>query len=88
MPSIFCITSATSVPVGAHCVKMDEDIRKLYATELYPTPHSFIAIYCLRRCDVGNRAIGGLSARGVAKCSDFGPIEGKIAVIWYIIRKP
>jgi len=29
--------------------------------------------------DVGNPSVGGLNARGVAKYSDFGPIEGYIS---------
>jgi len=35
----------------------------------------FLAMYHLRWYDVGNSSIGGLNARGVAKYSDFRPIE-------------
>jgi len=33
----------------------------------------------LRRSSQGNPSVGGLNARGVAKYSDFGPIEGYIS---------
>ena len=33
----FAFFSANSVAFGAHCVKTDEDIRKLSATEMYLT---------------------------------------------------
>ena len=36
-------------------------------------------IYHLRWYDVGNRSIGGLNARGIAKYSDFGLVEGYIS---------
>jgi len=33
--AIFCVISATSVAFSAHCVKVDEDIPKLSATQRY-----------------------------------------------------
>jgi len=39
----------------------------------------FLAIYHLRWYDVGNPSIGALNARGVAKYSHFGRIEGYIS---------
>ena len=39
----------------------------------------FLSIYHLRCYDVGNPSMGGLNARGVAKYSDFGRIEGYIS---------
>jgi len=38
---LFCVISSNSVASGAHCVKVVEDILKLFATEMQPKASSF-----------------------------------------------
>jgi len=63
--ALFCIISANSDSFRAHCVKVH--VRYLISWWIL-----VIATYHLPPS-------GGLNARGVAKCSDFGPIEGYIS---------
>jgi len=45
---------------------------------MYPK-HVVFDMYHLRSYDIGNSSVWGLNARGVAKYSDFGPVEGYIS---------
>jgi len=76
--TLICYISPNSVDTGAHCVKVVEDIYKLSAKEMYPK-HVVFDMYHLRSYDIGNSSVWGLNARGVAKYSDFGPVEGYIS---------
>ena len=76
----FCVISANSVAFGAHCVKVVEDIPKLSTTEMQPRVSSFqryiIYDYIMMQETAPS---GGLNTKGLAKYSDFGPIDGNIS---------
>ena len=65
----------------AHCVKVVEDIPKHSAPEMQPGVSSFQRQAYITYDDIvqGTAPAGGLNTRGVAKYSDFGPIDGYIS---------
>ena len=73
------VISAKSLAFGAHCVKVIEDIPKLSATEMQSKASSFQRYITYDDTMQGTAASGALNARGVAKYSDFGRIEGYIS---------
>ena len=59
--------------------KTVEDIPKLSMTEMQTRVSSFQRHITYNDMMYGTAASGGLNTRGVAKYSDFGPIEGYIS---------
>ena len=75
----FALFHRIRVIFGARCVKVVEDIPKLSTTEMQPRFSSFQRYITYDDMMQGSAPSGGLNTRGVAKYSDFGPIEGYIS---------
>jgi len=75
------------VPPSVVCRLSVTFVRPTQAIEFFgnvSTPFGTLAIFdlllkILRRSSQGNPSVVGLNARGVAKYSDFGPVEGYIS---------
>ena len=73
------VISAKSAAFGAHCVNVVEYILKLPAADMQCKASSFYRYITYDDMMQRTALSGALNARGVAKYSDFGRIEGYIS---------